>query len=117
MTSNEDEPVMNLHLPNGEFTATPKNTSLFTFMGNLASRSHVFLMTSEDEKVMTGSYIFADSPVFDQMFDFMTTQGYPLHLNLREVPQCDEDAYQRYVDQRVASEEIPDYLPEWTDGE
>lgn len=114
MTSNEDLPVMHLTMPHGEFDATPENSHLFTFIGNLASRSHVFLETGKaDEKTMIGTYIFADAPVFNDMFDYMTQQGYPVHLNLRSIPECDEDAYQKYVDQNVEAAEIPDEIPDW----
>lgn len=109
----EEEPVMRLNLPEGMFEAKPTNSALFTFVGSLASRSHVFLIQGrEDEKTLTGHYIFSQSAVFDDMYDFMTTNMYPCHLNLQDIAECDEDAYQKFIDQNVASEPPPDFMPD-----
>lgn len=105
-------PTMKLNLPNGTFEATPENSTLFTFVGHLASRSHVFLLTGEvNNDVMTGSYIFEASGAFDSMHEFMIQNEYPMHLNLREIAQCDEDAYNQYVDKVVTSAAVDDFVP------
>ena len=114
-----------LNLGVNEFESRPDNTTLFTFLGKTAlngiefdnSRvNHIFFQTgSEDDQTMSGTYIFrteANAGIFDTILSHITTNDYPMVLNRRDVPQCDWDAFQRMIDQRAASEEIPDTLPE-----
>lgn len=92
------------------------NTSLFMFWGDLASRNHVFVQMEEtDDNTTLGSYLFdPDCEWFDAVATHMINHGFTAHMNLPEVPDCDEQAYQRYINQRVAreAEEMGDYLPE-----
>ena len=98
MADNNELPTMRLHMKDSDevFEATPENTSLFQFAGLAASRSHVFLQTGESEadSSVTGAYIFSFNPSYKQMVQFMVAHEFPMHLNLRQVADCDEDAYQ-----------------------
>lgn len=95
-----DLPEMKLHMANGEFVATPVNTTLFTFLGRLAMYDHVFLQTGEEtEATIVGTYVFNQHPVFREMAEFIMEQNYPMVLNRIEVPDCDVAAFNRMVEQ------------------
>lgn len=103
-----------------EYECTPDNTSLFMFWGNLASRNHIFIQTDEvDEQTMSGDYGFAidNEEAFNRIATYMINNGYTAHINLQSVPECDENAYQKHIEDKVAAETIEDYIPEsWEDG-
>lgn len=109
-------PKMKLDLQGSEFEATPENTTLFTFLGRIACYSHVFIQTGpEDDEVMVGTYVFASHPVYENMAQFMAEYGYPMHTNLREVADCDVNAYDRMISQQTNDlDHIPD---EWLGNE
>lgn len=111
----EEEAKLNLYLGDGrEFEMTPDNATLFTFIGRLAMYDHVFLETGEpkDDDTMIGTYVFNQAEAYPQLSSFMVEYDYPMILNRRDVPQCDQDAYGRYVDQVASKEEIPDTFPD-----
>lgn len=110
------DPVIKLNLAGEEFEATPDNAHLYKFLGELACYSHVFLVTGYDDDADSykGSYIFQNSAVFGQLALIMMNNGFPLHLNLREVPDCDVSAFNRMIDQQVA--DIDDFPDEWLDN-
>ena len=110
-----------------EIEANRYNTSVFTFLGNLAVHNHIFIVTDEnaEEESMTGVYIFADTPGFNKLAHFCVENMFPQHVNLTEVAECDQSAYAQHVEsnrqQRLAEFErqvedahleIPDFLPE-----
>jgi hypothetical protein len=113
MSHSEDE--LMLHIGETDFLMTRGNAVLFTFFGRLATRNHVFLITGEeDEGVTTGSYIFAHATAYNALVSFMAEYEYPARLNSLDVPQCDEDAFQRSLEQ-IGGEEIEDFIPDdWT---
>lgn len=112
----EDLPVIRLRTDSGALELTPENSSLFLFLGRLACYSHVFVETGEtDDGKMIGSYLFASHDVFKDVSAFMTSRGYPMHVNLREVPDCDINAFNSMVAQQT--EEIGDTIPDdWLEG-
>lgn len=94
-----------------EFLMTRHNSTLFTFVGNLATRNHVFLEYEVDEKTRSGTYIFAHSNVFTELVGFMAEYDYPMVINHNEVPDCDEQAFQNSLDQltgTIDSDHVPD---------
>lgn len=82
-----------------EFIATPENASLFSFAGHLSCFNHIFLITSVAGKDLQGFYMFDESPdkkihrTYKKLAHFMIDNNYPLHMNLQEVAQCDENAF------------------------
>jgi hypothetical protein len=120
-------PVIRLDLGGKDFEATPYNATFFTFLGKTvlesgdtienSSRNHVFLETGEPrmnetgQEVQTGTYIFTPHTV-QALGSIMLNNGFPAILNKREIPRCDEDAYQQYIAQQVSADEIPDNFPE-----
>lgn len=113
----EDLPSMSLNMgERGEFEATPENTSLFNFLGHLACYNHVFIqLGDEDEETMTGTYVFSTHPVYRQMAEYMMQNGYPMHLNLRQVAECDQNAFNRMVEQQAST--LDDELDQLLGGE
>lgn len=110
----EQEPSMHLTMDGKEFDSTPDNTTLFTFAGGLAMYNHVFVATSrnEQENVQTGTYVFSLHDAYNTMRDYMLRHEYPAHINLRSVAQCDQDAFNRMMEQQAG--EIDGGIPdEW----
>lgn len=95
----QDRPAMKLSFGSREFEATPDNTSLFQFMGRLACYNHVFMQTNEEDEEPTGTYVFNQHPVYPQMIEYMIANDYPMHLNLRQVAECDVNAFNQMVQQ------------------
>ena len=97
-----------------QFEATPDNASLFTFAGNLASRNHVFLETGKSDKPNTtiGTYVFSVHPTYKPLSEHLIENDFPVHMNLREVADCDENAYQKLIDQAIAGEEDFETIPD-----
>lgn len=109
----EDEPAMLITVGEGRFEATPVNTSLFSYLGRIACYSHVFMHTGDkDEKTMIGTYVFASHTIYEEMVEYMIENDYPLHVNLREVANCDINAYNSFIEQQL---DDTDCIPEdWT---
>jgi len=103
-----------LNMHGEEFEATPDNTSLYTFIGDLASRNHVFIETATSDKPNTtiGTYVFSVHPTYQPLMKHLIENDYPVHMNLRAVAECDENAYQKLIDQAIASEEDFETLPD-----
>ena len=88
----EQEPSMNISFPDGfEFEAKPDNTVLFTFMGKLALYDHVFFI--RDEEKGQGSYLFNLHSSYEEVKGYMLENGYPAHINMQEVAECDMNAF------------------------
>lgn len=108
----ENYEPLRLELSDGtEIEATPDNTSLFMFVGRLACYNHVFIVMNEEES--QGAYIFSNSNIFTPIGNHILQHDYPLHTNLREVADCDVDAFNRMVHQE-ATRDLSDGVPsEW----
>lgn len=120
MSSPEDEVGFTFSAGDGEsWFATPENATLFLFAGELALHDHVFICTEADPEAshMIGTYIFLltqEPETVEEIKEYMLNNAYPAHVNLREVPDCDRDAYGHLIEQRVTheKEEIGDFLPD-----
>lgn len=113
----EGIPKLNLMLGSEEFESTPFNTTLFTHLGRLAMYDHIFFQSEEqddEEKVMTGSYLFRQHPSFPKIANFMARNNFPMVLNKVEAADCDVAAFDRMIAQNMGdTDTIPE---EWTDG-
>lgn len=123
----EEEPSLELTFDDGEsLLATPKNTTMYTFLGKTSvggmdfensNVNHVFVGVEDEEEggVVGGIYVFeAFSTGYKDLTDFIIRHDFPMLLNLRDVPVCDLNAYLKEVD-RVAQDfatDIPDFVPE-----
>lgn len=107
----EDLPVIRLKGGDTEYELTPENSALYVFLGRLACYSHVFMETArtDDQKRRIGNYIFSNHSVFNEIANFMSSRGYPMHVNLREVEQCDIDAFDSFISQQAG--DIGDTIP------
>lgn len=111
----ENEPVLEITMNGEKLLATRDNTSLFTFVGELACFDHVFIVTDEENNV--GGYLFRNQEIFPQLAGFLFENMYPMHLNLPEVAECDQRAFDATMYGDIRS---TDTFPEtWlaTDGE
>ena len=114
----EDEGSFTLKAGGEEWECNRDNTSLFTFMGKVTLRgmeldaenfNHVFHVYGEDDEGNSlGLYIFQHNPGFLALYNFLLRNSYPAHLNLREVAQCDQDAWENST-----FKDLADYPPEW----
>lgn len=102
MKTPENEPGLQITMNGQEFVATRDNTTLFQFFGHLAVYDHVFIQTGMEDSTPTGAYLFRNQEVWHDLVDFIVTNEYPQHVCLREVAQCDVDAFDRtmYTDVR-----------------
>lgn len=93
--SEPEQPMMRFHMDGEDYGATPENTALFTFIGRLASRDHIFVQTEQEGHQAIGIYIFkfALAEAYGEMQEYMLANGYTCHLNMRQVAECDENAY------------------------
>lgn len=101
-----------LQLPdNEEFLMTRYNSKLYTFIGNLSTRNHVFLITEVDEGSLHGHAIFAHSKSFDPIVSFMVECDYPMDLNATEISEGDELMFQASLEKYDGSG-LEDYIPD-----
>jgi len=105
----ENEPKFTIQMPDGEFEATRHNTSMFRHMGELALYDHVFFADEEESK---GTYLFSVHPAFEEVTGFMEENGYPAHINLQEVADCDREAFDELIE-REASEADDGVPADW----
>ena len=105
----ENEPTMRVHMSTGDFLATPDNTALFRFAGQLAMYDHVFMLTDEEKEL--GTYIFNQNDAYEQMEDYIIEYDFPIHDNMRSVAECDQRAFEKFVQSQMT--DIADFPPEW----
>lgn len=115
METPEEEPRLKLTMNGEEIYATRDNTTLFQFFGHLAMYDHVFVQLNDDsEEVARGAYLFNNQAIFDDLVDFIVTNEYPQHVCMREVAQCDVDAWnQTMFADLINTDSFPE---EWADG-
>jgi hypothetical protein len=92
----DKEPLLSLQINGEEVLAHRWNTSLFTFIGELAAYNHVFVATEDIENgYAVGKYIFSDADAFVPVSKFVEIECFPQHRNLTEVAECDMIAFDR----------------------
>lgn len=109
----ENEPSFSFEMPNhGEFEATRDNTVMFRHMGRLAMYDHVFFI--RDAEKGQGTYLFSHHPSYPQLADWLMDNDFPAHINLRQVAQCDIDAFDSMIS-KDANLELENGVPDdWT---
>ena len=114
MATPENDPRLKLTLSTGEeFEATRDNTTLFQFFGHLAIYDHVFIETGLEDSTPTGMYLFQNQEIWRDLVDYIVTNEYPQHVALREVAQCDMDAFDRTMFGDVRH--MDSFPPEWAE--
>lgn len=117
MSEYRDEIPENLDIEiNGEpFEINRHNTSLFTFIGQLACYDHVFIVLQDNGSgTVEGTHIFeADAKMTDAytvIAGHIQEYDYPMHLNLNEVAQIDGEAFEAMLSRQFL--DLTDYVPE-----
>lgn len=114
------EALMRVTIGDEEYEIGPDQASLFTFLGKRAMYDHVFLqLNQDDDGTATGAYVFSSlrPAMYEEMRDYMMDYDFPLHLNLREVAECDIAAYDDMVDRETKDLEDVDTVPaEWLES-
>lgn len=108
---NSKEPALEIDMNGEKFIATRDNTTLFQFFGHLAIYDHVFIEMGMEESTPIGAYLFKTQEVWDELVDFMVTNEFPQHVALRDVGQCDVDAFERTMFTDVRHNAT--FPPEW----
>lgn len=93
----EDDPFITIEVNGEEVRGDRHSLSLFTYIGEVADHNHVFLSLDEDETSFTGAHIWHDHHVYQQLCSFIVENGLPMHLNLNDVAECDQDAREHYI--------------------
>lgn len=104
-------PTLEITMNGEKFKATPENTTLFQFVGELAVYDHVFIETGMEDSTPTGAYLFKNQEVWHDLVDFMVTNEFPQHVCLREVAECDRDAFNHTFYQDVRN--LASFPEEW----
>jgi hypothetical protein len=95
-----------------DFEVTRFNTHLYTFLGHLATRNHVFITTQEDDDGAQGVYLWQTfhKEAYDRLHAHIQEHRYAQFLNLYEISESDEQAYESAIRRQVAN--IGDFIPE-----
>jgi hypothetical protein len=104
------EASFQLKINGQEFTATRKNATVFTFLGDLACYDHIFLNLTDEIDDANIGYIWCSSPNYEKLANFMDENKFPMHLNMPEVHEMDVRHFEteHYGDIRSS-----DFVPEW----
>lgn len=107
-----NEPKVTIEVNGKSFEFLRNNTTLWTFMGRTAI-DHIWLEDHIDEdNVMNGTRFFRElfnEGDFDRLSVYMVEAEYETHLNLREVPDADLEAY---IGFSTSADGIIDTIPE-----
>lgn len=86
------KPALELNMNGERIIATRHNTAMFTFLGDLAIYDHVFVLTNEETN--SGAYLFKNQEIWQDLAGFCIEHQYPMHLNMEEVAECDQKAFE-----------------------
>ena len=111
MSEQADDELLLRFKNGGEFLANRENTTLYTFIGRLATRNHVFLEKEREEDIRRGSYIFAHSKIYHELVSFIAEYDYPMELNKTRVPPGDEEAFQQSLEY-ITPDDLGDFVPD-----
>lgn len=101
---------MDLKIGDVDFNMNRHNTSLFTFLGGLATHNHLFLVHEQEESKAYGTYVFPINPHYNELAAFAVQHCFPAHTNLLKIAQCDLDAYDNALAREAA--EADNGIPE-----
>lgn len=95
-----------------DFEVTRYNTHLYTFMGSIATRNHIFVITGEDDDCVSGVYVWEmfQPEAFNRLRSHLDQHKYPQYLNLNEISDLDEQSFEAAVKRQVGT--IGDFVPE-----
>lgn len=111
--SEEEPDSVELLIGETTFNMNRHNTSLFTFLGALATHDHIFLVHEQEETRAYGTYVWNYNEHYQALAEFIMEHDFPAHLNMLAVGQCDLDAYDNAI--RLAAADIEEGWPEeWT---
>ena len=96
----EKEPKLTFELNNSEYEVKRDNSQLWTYLGRTAI-DHVWIEHNlENDGTAVGSRfwreVFEDDEMFNRIANYMVAHNYESHISLRDVPECDVDAYVRF---------------------
>lgn len=109
---NEPDDVLEITVSGEPFEINRYNTSLFTFIGELALKDHVFLVLKDDENGVEGTYIweYFQEDAYVALAGFIIEHDFPQHLNATQMAQCDDDAWENAIKANLS--DINDFIPE-----
>ena len=110
----KDPSSLMIEISGEPFEVNRRNTFLYTFLGDLATRNHVFIITEENPnaEVYEGAHIWE---VFQEdgykfLRKHIRKHNYTQYLNLQDVAEGDENAYERALARQCA--DVGDFIPD-----
>ena len=112
----EHLPRIILPVGDTERVVTPRNGSLYQFVGRLGMYDHIWLEFDDDEnddendddtdKEVACAAIFKliHPETYEQIAKIMRENNFPIHLNLRKIDDADVEAYNFELESMVADE-------------
>lgn len=95
---NDAEKSIVINLGDEDFEITPRNATLFTFLGQNALYNHVFIQTGQEEEGrIAGTYLFSDIDGFPKLRKLMRQLHFPAVLDMPDVAECDMEAFDLHV--------------------
>lgn len=109
---NEPEDVLNIRIDGKPFEVNRFNTSIFTFIGSNAIKDHVFLAFEPTETGAMGTHIweYFQEEAYLAIAGVALEYDYPMHLNLNEIAECDEDAWEAAI--KASTTDVGDFIPD-----
>lgn len=102
---------INISLGGEKYRATPENTSLYLFAGELAMYNHVYhLKKNEVGEPASGVYIFNFNTGYEALKKCLIENRFPLFVNQRSVQEGDVSAHTQAID--TIKVLIPNTIPE-----
>lgn len=116
METPQPEHKMTLTVGDQEIEATRFNTGLYTFAGELACYSHIFVTREvTDDGVVRGNYIWQTDDIYGEVVKKLRYFEWPQYLNILQVSEGDVQAFynRHYKD----LERLPGFPVAWADDE
>lgn len=103
----ENEAKIEVVVEDEIFEFRPDNAELYTHVGRLAMYNCIYYQPDEE----TAMYVFQEQEGFMELASLMTTHGFPIFFNMREVEPYVKRAYENMI-MRHFLEGLPDGMDE-----
>lgn len=105
----DEEVAIDLIIGNKHFEFMPHNTELFRHIGRLAIYDCVYHESDTEDYAL---YIFHDQPLFEELAETLTENGFPVYMNMREVSKEVKDNYLNMLLKQMWEGIPPEYFEE-----
>jgi len=106
-TPEDDEPVVEIGAPGGEFELRPSDTYIVMHTGKNKIYDYIYHENEEDSM-----YIFSEVDIFQPLVETLIEMGFPAYINMQEVAKEDKEHYTNMVLQQMWNGIPKEYLGE-----